>query len=207
MTSAHEADHTILPELLEYLTDDEEPPQTDLDLALTDINHVVDCLFRLSVTIRNPVPHDQFMSLSGVDTTSYEPYDVNHVLENFPDIDQNLAKRLGRTVTNSRHFFKYRENHHAKLSESIDNEEDPVKDTYQTTVGSSIPAHLKDTIEEDLIVMDLVSLTIASATSYASTQDGSEALRVPLMPKEHLGAFLCLFCYLMIETKSRREWK
>ncbi|KAI8954498.1 hypothetical protein F4801DRAFT_504788 [Xylaria longipes] len=59
------------PELMQYLVDDDESTQSSLDMALDDISHVVDCMLRLSVAIRNPAPHDQFMSRAGLETIAH----------------------------------------------------------------------------------------------------------------------------------------
>ncbi len=132
--------------------DNDQSTQTDIDLALADISHVVDCLLRLSVTIRNPAPHDQFGSRPGTETTvAYEPYDIKHVTEKYPLIEEKLAKRLGKAMTHRRHFFKYREDHHARLAGCNLDDEGLAEGGDQTTVASSVPGHLKDTAEQDLV--------------------------------------------------------
>lgn len=188
--------------------DNDQSTQTDIDLALADISHVVDCLLRLSVTIRNPAPHDQFGSRPGTETiVAYEPYDIKHVTEKFPLIEEKLAKRLGKAMTHRRHFFKYREDHHARLAGCNLDDEGLAEGGDQTTVASSVPGHLKDTAEQDL-VRGIEAQSVISRTSYAPSLDNSEELRVPPVPKEYLlGPFLCPFCYLMIEANSRNDWK
>ncbi|KAI0869690.1 hypothetical protein GGS24DRAFT_511705 [Hypoxylon argillaceum] len=204
--SVNEALDALDLELIEYLKDDGESSQSSLDLALADISHVIDCLFRLSITIRNPAPHDQFMSRAGAETLGYyEKYDISHVQEKFPRMGLQLAERLGRAITYRRHFFKYREDHYVRISGGIDDDGGPDND--QTTVASSVPEHQKDSLGENPLI-DLDARSDISRTSYAPSLNNEEGLRVPPIPQQYLdGPFLCPFCYLMIEVNSRNDWK
>ncbi|KAI1130826.1 hypothetical protein F5Y10DRAFT_103409 [Nemania abortiva] len=208
MSSTCEAHDYLDLELVEYLKDDNESSESDLDLALADISHVIDCLLRLSITIRNPAPHDQFLSRAGAETLGYyEQYDIKHVQEKFPRMEITIAERLGRAMTSRRHFFKYREHHYTKISGGIDNDGGPAEDGDQTTVVSSVPRHHKDSLDENSPI-DLDARSEISGTSYALSLDNQEELRVPPIPEEYLdGPFLCPFCYLMIEVGSRDDWK
>ncbi|KAI0454723.1 hypothetical protein F5B21DRAFT_524327 [Xylaria acuta] len=194
-------------ELIEYLVDDDESNQSSLDMALADISHVVDCLLRLSVTIKNPAPHDQIMSRAGSETMAYyEQYDIRHVREKFTRIENGLATRLGRAITNRRHFLKYREDHCARLSDGIGDDDGLAGNGDQTTEGSPVPRHLKDTLDGSPIGLDVRSLV--SGTSYASSLGNLDELTVPPIPKEYrAGPFLCPFCYLMVEVDSENDWK
>ncbi|KAI0411391.1 hypothetical protein F5X98DRAFT_383823 [Xylaria grammica] len=208
VASSHEAHGSIEPELAKYLMDDYESNELDLDSALADISHIVECLLRLSVTIKNPAPHDQFMSKVELDMmTAYEPYYIRHIMEKFPLIERKLSERLGRAMAHRRHFFKYREDHHARLASGIDDDDSLGQSGDQTTVASPVPSHLKDVAEEDPTI-NSDDPSVLSITSYASSLKNSDELQVPQAPKEYpLGPFLCPFCYLMIEIGSRNEWK
>ncbi|TGJ81112.1 hypothetical protein E0Z10_g7669 [Xylaria hypoxylon] len=150
----HEVHDSLEPGLIEYLVDDDESFQLDLDLALANVSHVVGCLLRLSVTIRNPAPHDQFMSRAREETmvALIEPYDIRHVLEKFPRIESELVERLGRAVTNRRHFFKYREDEHTRTASGIDHDDGLEEGGDQTTVLSSVPGNLKDAVKEHPVI-------------------------------------------------------
>ncbi|KAI3331719.1 hypothetical protein HD806DRAFT_478108 [Xylariaceae sp. AK1471] len=209
--SIFETHDSLDPELVEYLVDDDESDESDLDLFLADISHVVDCLYRLSVTISNPAPHDQFSSRAGAETLSYyEHYDIRHIQEKFPQIENWLAKRLGRAISTRRQFFKYREDHHARLASGIDDDNSLTEGGDQTTIASSLPEHLKDSLNNRVAaeLSDSDVQSVVSRTSYAPSLDNSEQLKVPPVPNEYLdGPFLCPFCYLMIEVGSRSVWK
>ncbi|KAH8743747.1 hypothetical protein F5883DRAFT_663651 [Diaporthe sp. PMI_573] len=165
----------------------------ELNRVLSQISGIIDCLLRLSVTISNPAPHDRFKSRAGGQVEYYEPWDIQHVLAKFPQIDKKLAERLGRALTRRRKYFKYREDHHCRLKEGLDGDNDGASKGRATTLASSLPLHLKDTgqtsLQLDLGIFD--DRTELSATSYApSTVDQSE-LRIPPIPKEYgQGPFL-----------------
>ncbi|KAI0183940.1 hypothetical protein EV127DRAFT_445570 [Xylaria flabelliformis] len=204
---AAEARNLLNPELMQYLVEDDESNQSSLDMALDDIGRVVDCMLRLSVAIRNPAPHDQFMSRAGLEAVAhYEQYDIRHVQEKFTRIEDRLAERMGAAITARRLFFKYREDHHARLSSAID-DDDLTENSDQTTQASSVPGHLKGALNESTMIDSDVQ-SVISATSYASSSTNIDELRVPPIPKEYLtGPFLCPFCYLMIKVDSRNDWK
>lgn len=195
--------------------DDEDEPagsvesqDNELGQILSQIGGVIDCLLRLSVTISNPAPHDRFKSRAGVEAISYEPWDVEHVRAKFPRLDGKVSERLGKTLTQRRRYFKYREDHHCRLKQGLDDIDDGASKGKATTVASSLPQQFKDEdAQVNLIVLDDDRSEI-SATSYApSTIDDTE-LRVPPIPKEYVdGPFLCPFCYVFISVDTRHEWK
>ncbi|KAH8758434.1 hypothetical protein F5883DRAFT_502279, partial [Diaporthe sp. PMI_573] len=181
---------------------------TGLARFLVRMGDVVDCLLRLSVTIRDPAPYDQFKSR--VDTSQYEPHDINHVREKFPKLDPRVIMRLGKASTQRRGYFKYREDHHRRLQEGLR----PDGDVHQgsegggTTVASPIPQHLSDSTQLNYAMPDTAS-SETSATSYARSinLDASE-IHLPPLPKEHAdGPFLCPFCFMIISADTRHEWK
>ncbi|KAI0435610.1 hypothetical protein F4803DRAFT_300804 [Xylaria telfairii] len=202
-----EASDLLDPELIEYLVGNDESNQSSLDMALADISHVVDCMLRLSVTIGNPTPHDQFMSRAGLETIPhFEQYDVRHVQEKFNRVEEALATRLGRAITVSRHFLKYRGDHHARISAGIGDDNGLPENSDQTTIASA-PGHYKDPLDE-ISICGSDDRSVISETSYAPSLYSIDELRVPPIPKEYLaGPFLCPFCYRMIEIDSRIDWK
>ncbi|KAI0478146.1 hypothetical protein F4859DRAFT_521001 [Xylaria cf. heliscus] len=209
-TPGTEIPDSVGPELMGYLVDNDEPPQSSLDMALTDMSHVVDCLIRLSVTIMNPALRDQPVSQVGLEMMShYKQYDIRHIREKFTQIENNLAERLGRAITACRQFLRYKENHYCQqeLSFGINDKDSLAANRDQTTQGSLPPQHFKGTLDKGLI-MGLDARSDVSATSYALSVYYIYELRVPPIPKESvMGPFLCPFCYRMIETDSRNDWK
>jgi hypothetical protein len=108
-------------ELAEYFQDDGSQDDSEVGQILTDIGHTVDCLLRLSTAIRTPAPHDRFRSRAGAGIAErFEHWDTRHVEEKFPAIDFRIAERLGKAAARRRQYFKYREEHAAKLAEGLE---------------------------------------------------------------------------------------
>jgi hypothetical protein len=55
-----------------------------LQQTLLDVVDIIDCLYKLSITIRNPSPHDRLVKAASVDTSFYEHWDIQHVKNKFP---------------------------------------------------------------------------------------------------------------------------
>ncbi|KAM4057288.1 hypothetical protein HRG_004113 [Hirsutella rhossiliensis] len=109
-------------ELVEYFQHDEKSG-SDIDQILEEIGHVVDCLLRLSITISNPAPHDQFKSRVGLGTAEiFQDWYMKHVLEKFTQVDTKRVERLGRAMARRHLYFKYREDHSNKLAEGLDSD-------------------------------------------------------------------------------------
>ncbi|GAB1315509.1 C2H2-type domain-containing protein [Madurella fahalii] len=209
-------------ELKAYFQDDGDENDSDVGQILNDIRHTIDCLLRLSITIRNPAPHDRFRSRAASDVVElFEQWDIKHVREKFPTIDVKIAERLGRATARRRQYFKYREEHCARLAEGLDadhehtdgeQEEGSEQDRRSerekaTTVASSIPIHLKDSFSEFAELAD-DNKSEVSGTSFAPSGGDATHLRVPRVPKEHTdGPFKCPFCCMIISVNTRREWK
>jgi hypothetical protein len=187
---------------------DTDSPSTELgQIATEGVADVVDCLLRLSMTIRNPAPHDRFIMSQSADTTYFEPFDIQHVQSKFPLVEPWLAERLGKATSRRRQYFRYRESHHAKLSQGLD-DTDPAPKECNETIASSIPSHLKDKGKQPTILEDDRSDAGASQTSYATSIAEEGALRVPPLPEEsHEGPFQCPFCYVMVLVTDRAAWK
>ena len=197
--------------------DDEEPvedpetglPTTELgQIVVEGVADVVDCLLRLSTTIRNPAPHDRFAAAHPADASHFEPWDIQHVQAKFPAIEPWLADCLGKATSRRRQYLRYRESHHAKLSQGLDGPDHAANECNQT-VASSIPDHLKDASKSKPAVLEDDRLDAgASQTSYATSMANPEALRIPPLPEEaHSGPFQCPLCFMMIVATDRVAWK
>lgn len=190
--------------------------ETELGQIATDVVEVVNCLLRLSVSIRNPAPHDRLKSSTGNKTNlrRYEVFDIQHVRSKFGSLNDTIARRLGKAISKRREYFRYRESHHAKLSHGL--ESDLHHEELGSTVASSIPQQMKDPgvaagthrMMMPVVDEDASSVLNMSETSFASSTGGNETLRVPPLPKEaHRGPFECPFCFMMIVATNTRLWK
>ncbi|KAK4182850.1 hypothetical protein QBC35DRAFT_478707 [Podospora australis] len=193
---------------------------TELTQISADITEVINCLFRLSVSIQNPAPHDKFKQKNWVDTSFFEQSDIAHVGNMFPTATDQACQRLGKAISRRRQYFKYRELHHHKLARGLEmdlesgNKDDD--DAAQSTVASSIPRHLKSTsgappISEGPQVLDEDTFSVSGWTdnTFAASVVGAEERRkIPALPKgaeDH--PFECPFCYMMISATNTRAWK
>ncbi|KAL7907213.1 hypothetical protein GGI35DRAFT_82902 [Trichoderma velutinum] len=193
-----------------YFQSDDTHEQSEITNILADIGHIINCLMRLSITIRNPARHDQFNSRGWEDTVaSYRQWDINHIREKFNRLDDKLVDRLGMAMYRRRQYFKYREKHSKKLAFGLSGEVDEGDNA--TTIASSVPKHLKDmetivSFKKMNTLFDSMSET--SGTSYATSSATTNELRVPNMPKEYVnGAFQCPFCHTVISVNDRNSWK
>ncbi|GKU08644.1 unnamed protein product [Fusarium langsethiae] len=187
-------------------SDYDEIPDTEMAQIVHDVSDVVNCLLRLSVAIRNPAPHDRFATFVSVETSHYEPFEIQHVKTKFDGIEPFLADRFGRATSRRRQYFKYRESHHLKLKQGLDLAE---QNDVESTIASSLPRHAK-AAGFDLGAMDEdeASDSGLTQTSLASSREGSGKLCVPPLPKEAEGGpFECPFCYMMIIATSKTSWR
>ena len=196
----------------------EEVSATELDQISSDISEVIDCLFRLSVSIRNPAPHDRFKRSMWTDTAGQAHFYVEHVRERFRDADEDLANRLGRANAHRRQYFRYREQHHEKLARGIDDTHflTTADDAVTDTIASSIPRQMKidgltgeegrapDTIDEDKASTGWTETTIASSL----VAGGRDRPRIPPLPKDATSRpFECPYCYMMISATTTLAWR
>ncbi|KAI0095342.1 hypothetical protein F4814DRAFT_457698 [Daldinia grandis] len=86
------------------------------------MGHILDCLLRLSITIANLAPYNQFKSKADDSNFIDLPtqWDISHVKEKFPSLNDKIAERLGKAITFRCQYFKYREEHHKRFSKGID---------------------------------------------------------------------------------------
>lgn len=180
---------------------------TELGQIATDVVDVVNCLLRLSLSLRNPAPHDRFLARYQADTSHYEPFDTQHVRSKYSGMSDALAARLGKAISRRRQYFKYRQSHHSKLCHGL--EGDAEEKEVESTVASSIPKQMSQGPKLDTVVdEDNRSDAGLSQTSFASSVENSAKIRVPPLPKEaHDGPFECPFCFMMIAATSTISWK
>ncbi|TEA17658.1 hypothetical protein C8034_v011829 [Colletotrichum sidae] len=194
--------------------DDEEPvdelvAETEVSQITLDIAEVVDCLLRLSVSIRNPAPHDRFIASAPVETSAYEQYDIQHVYNKFDEIPEYLAERLGKAISRRRQYFKYREAHHLKIASGLCSHGDSSKtEIVPSTQASSIPKDKKQEHSWNASGDDIFSDAGLSQTSYATSVANQNELKVPRIPDEALkGPFQCPFCFMIIHVRNNGAWK
>jgi hypothetical protein len=190
----------------DYLEADEGDP-TELQQLTTSVAEVITNLMQLSSTIRNPAPHDRFKRSRNIDTSYYEPYDITHVKNKFPQADEFLVDRIGRAISHRRQYLQYRERHRSRLAEGLDAVDEITKGV-EGTVASSIPAAMRSSSEGPTSNNDIEFDDHASQTSYASSKSGEGKLRPPPLPREgHDGTpFECPMCRYFVVIDQEVAW-
>lgn len=95
-------------------------PTTELQGRFSEIIHIITCLYRFSITIRNPTQRDRLQKCASIDVSHYEFFDIQHASNKFPKAEKYLIDRLGKANSTRRQLLKYHEKHHKKLARHID---------------------------------------------------------------------------------------
>jgi hypothetical protein len=173
--------------------------------AIEEIHEVTLCLLRFSMTLRNPARHDQMKESTSTSTHHFERFDIDHVQHKFPGAQPYLHERLGRAISKHRQYFKYREEHHSKLAEGLDDE--MVKDERPSTIATSlnVPAPDLPTSKGD----ELETESLYTATSFAPTTAGDVTLRPPPLPEagQDGAPFECPLCFSIVIVEDERSWR
>ncbi|KAF8244040.1 hypothetical protein K440DRAFT_663731 [Wilcoxina mikolae CBS 423.85] len=202
---------------------------TELEDCCLDISHVVSCLYKFSVAIRDPASRDLFRKCSKIDVSHYEAFDLGHVTDKYPVPDTYiyLIERLAKANTRRRQLLKYYEMHHEKIvGEGRVREQDaePLGEdggfegrdylsesnpetTATTFVGKDVDIDVERGFERD---WDAQSEGGYSQTSFASSINTPGNLRVPPPPDQESALdgdpFLCPYCRSMISVNGRQSW-
>lgn len=161
---------------------------SEMRQIMTSICSVITHLLRLSVAIRNPAPHDQWLASSQFETSAFEPFFINHVKEKFPRLSTKLAERLGIAISRRRSYFKYREEHRNKLAAGLGLDggfQNDGASVIESTVATSLPEKAK---EPNFDVANVCrndedcSDSGYTATSFATSAAGTAFLKVPPLP-------------------------
>lgn len=107
----------------ELASDDDH---TESDDERTEIQQIYDgladtikCLYQISMVIRRPAQHDRLLGTERVDAAVFEPYDRQHVENQYPRAERTIIDRLGVAISRRRADLKYRERHNASLVEAL----------------------------------------------------------------------------------------
>ncbi|KAK4442334.1 hypothetical protein QBC34DRAFT_455118 [Podospora aff. communis PSN243] len=194
-------------------SDDEFPLQSDRRTELSQISDnvadMLDCLFRLAVSTRNPAPHDRFKRANRVDLSHFEQFDIAHVREVLARAPTVLAERLGKAITRRREYLEYRKAHHQRLARGL--EDGQAADDTVSTVASSIPQNLRTPTVElaklPVIDEDRASDGEGTETTVGSSLVSGERSRIPPLPTDAYDRpFVCPFCGDMISATTTRAW-
>ncbi|KAF2467713.1 uncharacterized protein BDR25DRAFT_374557, partial [Lindgomyces ingoldianus] len=188
----------------ESTREDGDQNDTELKQLLASVKNSITCLFRLSMSVRDPAPNNQSRSTITVDKSYFVEHDILHAREKFPECEPYLAERLGRALSGRRQYLSYREAHHQKLAknmEMIGFEEPRTEHTTNSTEATPIPIARTNSLN----VFD--GDDALSQTSYATSVNA--AIRVPPLPKEAREEehFECPLCFMILSIHTKLGWK
>lgn len=177
--------------------------ETESQQLMSGIVDAITCLLRLSITIRNAAPHDQFMQPSKTNVSLFEKYDIDHVRSKFPRGEEYLVVRLGRAISRRRQYLKYREECYKSRAHSLATLDARPEETDHQSVQTSLPVALRTSDNRDL------NKDVLSQTSYASTSTTLAPLSVPPLPREgkNQNLFECPYCFMTISVPSAYSWR
>ncbi|KAL8896798.1 MAG: hypothetical protein Q9207_007529 [Kuettlingeria erythrocarpa] len=181
-------------------------PQTEIQRLRRSVASIIKCLFDMSMLVRKPAQHDFYMGAKQSDVSGYEWADLRHVKDKFPNIDDQMATRLGQAITRRRKYLIYRKRHAEKLRQGIDNDTKPGA----PSAGSDV---LSETVATDVRTWnvdadDTGSESGFSHTSYAPTLISGGAITIPSPPEASQGGapFECPYCYCVLSAPTRKAW-
>ncbi|XPS80470.1 hypothetical protein M3J09_012423 [Ascochyta lentis] len=203
----------------------------ELSQLLSNLSEINTCLMRLSISIRNPAPHDQFKESKHINFSHYETFDIDHVQAKYPHASPFLFFRLGKAISRRRQFLRYREDHRKKYEHGltshtsqrpafVQSEEEcnshrqpstvaTASEEHPSTVASSLPWAVKNinSIEELDEHDDLVERL--SQTSYALSTGDSTKLRPPPLPSTACTGqpFECTVCFRIVLVQDTLAWR
>lgn len=91
-------------------------PMNRFEGLMVEVNNIISCLYKFSITIRNPASSDKLERCSKVDVSHLECFDIQLVREKYPGAETYLCERLGRANTKRRQLLKYHAQHHRKIA-------------------------------------------------------------------------------------------
>ncbi|KAJ9487951.1 hypothetical protein VN97_g5340 [Penicillium thymicola] len=210
---------TDLQDVLEDSSDDEvqyhqfrnlrgsesENSTTEVQEIHQTLVETIDQLYQMSMIIRKPAQHDRLVGTKKLDSEPFLFWAKQHSSTRYPNADALAIDRISSAMARQRAILKYRERHHAKLSQGIVSESDSkstlLSETMVTEVFKEIPGQLSD----------MASDADASETSYGGTLlegTGADTPKIPPIPKKGTGKrpFECPYCFYIITVRDRRAW-
>ena len=107
---------------------DQEAELSEFECLMSDITHIITCLYSFSTAIQNPAPKDRLHKTALFDSSYFEGLDIKHVQKMFRPMDPQssfkvakyLSERLGKANTKRRLLLKYYRVHNKEIPQYID---------------------------------------------------------------------------------------
>jgi hypothetical protein len=198
--------------------------------SLESIQFIISCLWRLP--IRRPAQLDRIREGLGSETSPYDPFDLMHVKNKFPTVDERLASRLAKMISRRRQVMRYRKRHtdalqvhhshtRRRVAAVMHDENDDnngaapslaastryTHDTKATTLKLDVFAHKPPNLNA------FYEPSVSSFTSSTgSNQSGGDIhIEIPKRPKGESGdtseQFICPYCRVPQTMTNDHKWK
>ncbi|KAF2870782.1 hypothetical protein BDV95DRAFT_574620 [Massariosphaeria phaeospora] len=207
-----------------------------------EISGTITRLFRVSTLIRQAAPTDIFTkALSRNRYRFNDQFDIAHVGEKYPKLATDdrtwLRQRLGRAITQRRHYLGYIQDHHEQLDGMLTHDDKadssvdraqalmkkhslaskPMLDTAsRTSFFTKATTVAPDRITSQMLVAeesdpedDARSYTTVSR-SVDGDQESLTAVRIPKLDELRIGnkkEIECPFCFRIKRFKNERTWR
>lgn len=179
------------------------PPE--LTLIIVEMAQTIDCLYRLSMELRERSSTDRYLKSANIDLSYFEPHDIKHVLEKFPTAKECLVHRIGGAISQRRQYLRYRAEHAIKLAKPVDSD-----DTATETTGTSFEDHgeLDPGGIKRIQRIDSIGF-FGSETSKTSSFGVGTRGRMPSMPKSASNRkfFECPYCHTIEIVANTHAWR
>ncbi|KAF5574885.1 hypothetical protein FPCIR_13420 [Fusarium pseudocircinatum] len=176
----------------------ENSPETEIEQILAHLSDAIDNLSHLGAALREP-----FVDSRTTDETSpSEPFDVQHVLSKYPGVDEAIAERLGKALSDRRQLFLGQQSAERSSNRSGGRLAD--EPTLETLFNQLNLEDLTYQTSEQDDVFDQSS----SETSYIASED-LQARQIPPLPQRATEGtpFRCLCCHQMLRGLSETAGK
>ncbi|MCJ1324815.1 hypothetical protein MMC10_001477 [Thelotrema lepadinum] len=186
--------------------DDQDGEMTQI---FKELQEVLDCLYRMSMNLRNPGGNRRYAKAAKIDVSFFETYDIQFMKDIFPQADGYLCDRLGKAISRRRQFLKYQGEHAAKLAHGVElDEDDPARSetTASTLLQDPSAVHASQTPMRHSFTDDV---SLFSATSYATVPGNTRSIKWPPLPKisESSSPYECPYCHIFIEAQTTHDWR
>ena len=123
------------------LEDEDLAYDSPLEQAAGEVHEIINCLLRFSMALRNPARHDLTRQSATSSAVHFQPHYTDYVKTKYESAPDYLVRRLGKATSAHRQYFQYRENHHNKLGEGLDDDHEEASQSEKrpSTLASSLP--------------------------------------------------------------------
>ena len=216
-------------------TEEDELETSELECVLRDITHIVTCLYKFSIAVRNPVPWERIQKIASINISHFEELDIQHISERFPMASIYLIERLGKANTRRRQLLQYFKEYHNKVARYIDVSDELIENTpglahaatgpenigdkpasvteVTPTISTVLKPHTTVTTppKETINIIDVESDENQLSQTPVNKSKVTTLVPIPPPPNEATAydgqPFECPYCFQVIKIGNRCAWR